>query len=169
MATSTDHDTPDTPDIIVKRWNDLDTTEVYAIARLRTEVFLREQRVDDVELDWRDQDSGTVHMFIRDGRDVVGYLRTLSVPPLRNVPGVDSVHRVLGRMVVNPTHRGKGLAGKLIARAVELHAKEPIVLHAQTYITGMYEEHGFTEYGEVYDEGGIPHISMVRLPGAQDR
>lgn len=163
-TTTTESGIPDLSDIIVKRWNDLDTTEVYAIARLRTEVFLREQRVDDVELDWRDPDSSTVHVFIRNGRDVVGYLRTLAVPPLRNVPGVPAVHRVLGRMVVDPEFRGWGLAGQLIARAVELHSDEPIVLHAQTYITGMYEEHGFEVYGEEYDEGGIPHLSMVRIP-----
>jgi ElaA protein len=152
-------------DIIVKRWKDLDTTEVYAMARLRSEVFLREQRVDDVELDWRDLDSGTVHVFIRNGRDIVAYLRTLSAPPLRNVPGVGVVQRVLGRVVVEPEFRGRGLAGQLVGKAVELHSDEPVVLHAQTYITGMYEEHGFTSYGEEFDEGGISHVSMVRPAG----
>src|SRR5690625_4965805 len=56
-TTTTESGIPDLSDIIVKRWNDLDTTEVYAIARLRTEVLLREQRVDDAELDWRDRSS----------------------------------------------------------------------------------------------------------------
>ncbi|MGO1948695.1 MAG: GNAT family N-acetyltransferase [Mycobacteriaceae bacterium] len=152
-------------DITVKRWDDLDTTEVYAIARLRSEVFLREQRVDDVELDWRDLEASTVHVFIRDGRDVVAYLRTLSSPALRNVPGVDVVRRVLGRVAVDRNYRGRGLAGRLVGRAVELHSDEPIVLHAQTYITSMYEAHGFVTYGGEYYEGGIPHVSMVR-PGA---
>ena len=149
-------------DIIVKRWDDLDTTEVYAIARLRSEVFLREQKVEDEELDWRDLDDGTLHLFIRSGREVVAYLRTLSVPALWNVPGADPVRRVLGRVATDPRYRGRGLAGALIGRAVELHAGEPIVLHAQTYITGLYGAHGFRAYGEEYDEGGIPHVSMVR-------
>lgn len=158
------------PEITVKRWHELDTTEVYAVARLRSEVFLREQKVDDVELDWRDLDDGTVHMFIRsghdgaDGREVIAYLRTLAVPALRDVPGTGAVRRVLGRVVTDPNYRGEGLAGRLIGRAVELHGDEPIVLHAQTYITAMYEQHGFTAYGEQYDEGGIPHVSMVRVP-----
>lgn len=149
-------------DIIVKRWHELDTTEVYAIARLRSEVFLREQKVEDEELDWRDLDDSTVHVFIRNGREVVAYLRTLSVPPLWNVPGTAVVRTVLGRLVTDPRYRGRGLAGALIDRAVQLHGKEPIVLHAQTYITSLYEAHGFTTYGEEYEEGGIAHLSMVR-------
>lgn len=149
-------------DIIVKRWHELDTTEVYAIARLRSEVFLREQKVEDEELDWRDLDESTLHIFIRSGREVVCYLRTLTVPPLWNVPGTAVVRSVLGRMATDPRYRGRGLAGKLIKKAVELHGTEPIVLHAQTYITGLYEAYGFEVYGDEYDEGGIPHLSMVR-------
>ncbi len=149
-------------DITVKHWGDLDTTEVYAIARLRSEVFLREQKVEDEELDWRDLDDGTLHVFIRSGREVVAYLRTLSVPALWNVPGTAVVRRVLGRVATDPRYRGRGLAGQLIERAVELHSGEPIVLHAQTYITGLYSAYGFETYGDEYDEGGIPHVSMVR-------
>lgn len=149
-------------DITVKRWADLDTTEVYAIARLRSEVFLREQKVEDEELDWRDLDDGTLHIFISNGREVVSYLRTLAVPALWDVPGTAVVRRVLGRVATDPRFRGRGLSGQLVARAVELHSGEPIVLHAQTYITGLYAKHGFEVYGEEYGEGGIPHLSMVR-------
>jgi predicted GNAT family N-acyltransferase len=37
------------------------------------------------------------------------------------------------------------------------------VVHAQLPVRGFYEKLGFTAYGDVYEEAGIPHISMERF------
>jgi predicted GNAT family N-acyltransferase len=37
------------------------------------------------------------------------------------------------------------------------------VVHAQVPVRGFYEKLGFAAYGEVYEEAGIPHISMERF------
>jgi ElaA protein len=147
-------------DITVKTWSELTTTEVYALARLRTEVFLREQQCDDEELDWRDLEPTTGHYLILDGTGpaVSAYLRVLVNP----VAEVGNAHLVIGRVVTGAGRRGEGLAGQLLTEVVARHGGEPMMLHAQTYAAGLYARFGFETVGEEFDEGGIPHITMVR-------
>lgn len=142
----------------MKPWSQLNTREVYAIAKLRSEVFYREQHVQDDELDWRDVEEGTTHVFLTHGRDVVAYLRVLS-------EGKDAAGRVclsVGRMVVAADHRGSGLAQRLLGHVVERFSDAALTLHAQTYVAGLYEKFGFVQHGEEFDEAGIPHIAMTR-------
>lgn len=146
--------------MIVKTWPELTTTEVYALARLRTEVFLREQRCDDEELDWRDLEPATGHYMILDGTGpaVSAYLRVLVNP----VAEVGNAHLVVGRVVTDAGRRGEGLAGQLLAEVIARHGDEPMMLHAQVYAAGLYRKAGFVPVGEEFDEAGIPHITMVR-------
>jgi ElaA protein len=146
--------------LIQKSWSELEPLEVYAIAKLRTDVFFVEQRVDEEELDWRDVEPTTVHLFLCEGRDVVAYLRVLR----DEVAEHGGAHRVVGRVVVDRAHRGSGLARLLLARAIELFGDEPMLLHAQSYIAPLYAGAGFEAFGDEYVEAGIPHISMIR-PG----
>jgi ElaA protein len=149
--------------VTVKTWSELNTTEVYALARLRTEVFLREQRCDDEELDWRDLEPATEHYMILDGKGpaVVAYLRVLVNP----VAEVANTHLVVGRVVTDAGRRGEGLAGQLLAEVVARHGDEPMMLHAQSYAAGLYARFGFETVGDEFDEAGIPHITMVRAAG----
>lgn len=141
--------------VTVKLWNELTPTEVYAIASLRTEVFLREQGCDDAELDWRDLESTTVHYFLQDAAspEVTAYLRTL-----RDGSGP----LVIGRVATAPAFRGHGLASRLLGEVIARHDGEPMLLHAQTYATGLYAGQGFSAVGEEFQEAGIPHITMMR-------
>lgn len=151
---------------VEKRWTDLTPPELYAFLKLRTDVFLVEQGVDETELDWRDAEPETVHCWIAvtadDGRaEIVAYLRVL----YDAVAEHGDAHRVIGRVVVHPGHRGEGLAGVLLTRVIERFGHEPMLLHAQSYIAGLYSRFGFEVFGAEYEEAGIPHISMLR-PGA---
>ena len=142
----------------VKPWAELTTAELYSFLKLRTDVFLVEQKVDEEELDNRDLEPTTVHYFITDDAGAAAYLRTLHADP----PQYRDARPAIGRVVVRSDRRGEGLAQQLMTMALADLAGEAVVLHAQQYIAPLYESHGFESFGEVYIEAGIPHISMYR-------
>jgi ElaA protein len=141
-------------------WRDLTTTQLYGILKLRTDVFYVEQKVDEEELDWRDAEPATVHHWAEIDGTVVAYLRVLTDARPQHLDAA----RVIGRVVTHPAHRGQGLAGLLIERAIDENAPESMMLHAQSYVVPLYERYGFEAYGEEYPEAGILHRSMYR-PG----
>ena len=144
--------------VTVRRSDELSTDELYAVLKLRTDVFFLEQHVDEEELDWRDLEPTTVHYFVLEGRDAVACLRVL----VDEVPEHRDARHLVGRVVVHADHRGKGLAQALLARALEDFGHEPMLLHAQEYIAPLYARHRFVAFGDVYEEGGLPHLSMYR-------
>lgn len=146
--------------VVQKSWDELTTDELYSLVKLRTGVFYLEQRVDDEELDNRDQEPATEHLWIADDRGTAAYLRVL----VDTVASHLDARHVVGRVVVRADRRGEGLARALIARVLEQHGHESMMLHAQQYIAPLYADFGFEEFGDVYVEAGIPHLSMYR-PG----
>jgi ElaA protein len=145
-----------------RAWSELATDELYAFLKLRTDVFFLEQKIDETELDDRDREPETRHYWIADEQGAAAYLRTL----LESDPAHREARRLVGRVVVRADRRGDGLAQKLLAEVIDRHGSEPMLLHAQEYIAGLYARYGFEPFGEVYEEAGIPHISMYR-PGAR--
>lgn len=146
--------------LTTKPWADLTTAELYSFLKLRTDVFFIEQRIDEEELDNRDQEPSTLHYWIPDAAGTAAYLRVL----FDDQPEHRDAHRVVGRVVVRADRRGEGLAQLLFARVLEQFGSESLLLHAQEYIAPLYAKSGFEPFGPVYMEAGIPHISMYR-PG----
>lgn len=146
--------------VVQKSWGELTTDELYSLVKLRTGVFYLEQRVDDEELDNRDREPATEHLWIADDTGTAAYLRVL----VDTVASHLDARHVVGRVVVRADRRGEGLARALITRVLEQHGHESIMLHAQQYIAPLYAGFGFEEFGDVYVEAGIPHLSMYR-PG----
>jgi len=142
----------------VKRWAELSADEVYSFCKLRTDVFLVEQHVDETELDGRDREPGTIHYFIEDAAGCAAYLRTL----VDQTPQHLDARHFVGRVVVRADRRGEGLAEQLIARALDGLAGHAIIIHSQVYIAPLYAKLGFEPFGDQYVEAGIPHISMYR-------
>lgn len=144
-----------------KSWGELTTTELYSFLKLRTDVFYREQKVDDEELDWRDTEPTTQHFWIADEIGAAAYLRVLqdAVPEHRDAT------TVVGRVVVRADRRGERLAQLLFAAVIAQYGERPMMLHAQEYIAPLYAKFGFEAFGEVYQEAGIPHLSMYRAAG----
>lgn len=68
----------------------------------------------------------------------------------------------IGRLVVDQDFRGQGIAGELMTRCLEVIGGDDVVLHAQDYVTSLYEKHGFEIFGEPFEEAGIAHRRMVR-------
>jgi ElaA protein len=132
---------------------DLDVHTLYALLRLRVDVFVVEQHCAYPELDGRDVETGTLHVWLdRDGGPAA-YLRILTE--------ADGARRI-GRVCTAAGHRGGGAAARLMAEALRLVGDAPCVLDAQAYLVGFYERLGFVPTGPRYVEDGIPHVPMRR-------
>ena len=136
------------------RFADLDTATLYALLRLRVDVFVVEQACAYPEIDGRDTEPGTRHLWLsRDDASPVAYLRTLDEP--------DGTVRI-GRVVVTASARGSGAAGRLMAAALNEIRSRPSLLDAQAHLVGFYERFGYSATGPEYLEDGIPHVPMAR-------
>jgi ElaA protein len=133
------------------RGPDLATVELYGLLRLRVDVFVVEQRCAYAELDGRDLDPGTVHLRIGPADAPLACLRLLTEP---------TGERRIGRVCTAGTARGRGLAGRLVAAALDEAGDAPCVLDAQAHLTGLYGGFGFVASGPGYDWDGVEHVPM---------
>lgn len=129
---------------------------LYALLTLRVDVFVVEQRCAYPELDGRDLEPGTVHLWV--GRDdtPVAYLRLLAEP---------GGARRIGRVCTAVSVRGRGLSRLLLAAALGEVGDAPCLLDAQQHLTRLYGELGFVASGPGYDWDGVPHVPMRRPAG----
>jgi ElaA protein len=132
---------------------ELDPMALYRLLRLRVEVFVVEQKCPYQELDGRDLERGTLHLWAEDGMDALGYLRMLSEH--------DGSWRI-GRVCTALAARGQGIGQRLLRQAIERAKGRPIGLRAQAHLTSWYARLGFAPDGEQYLEDGIPHVPMRR-------
>jgi len=141
----------------VAAFAELPPATLYALLQLRVQVFVVEQRCPYQDLDGRDTDPGTRHVWLADGEEPLAYLRILAEP--------DGTARI-GRVCVAPSARGGGLARRLMLDTLELIGPHPVVLDAQAYLEGFYLGLGFTPTGGQFLEDGIPHVPMRRAYGS---
>lgn len=133
---------------------ELSARELYALLRLRSAVFVVEQREPYLDLDGKDLQPGTRHCWFEEQREPVACLRILAEP---------SGGSEIGRIVTAPQARGRGLAGRLIRHALEL-ARPPVTLNAQAHLRDWYATFGFEVSGPAftYPDEEIPHVPMER-------
>ena len=139
---------------------DLTTVALHGLLRLRVDVFVVEQRCAYAELDGRDLDADTVHLWVdgtpgdaQRGRPPAAYLRLLTEP---------GGTRRIGRVCTAAAHRGRGLARHLVAAALAEVGGAACVLDAQAHLTTLYGTFGFAPDGPGYDWDGVPHVPMRR-------
>ena len=141
-----------------KHFSELNVDELYAILRLRSEVFVVEQNCVFLDMDNNDQKAYHTMGWL-DG-ELIATTRLFDVD--QSYPGYQSIGRVVG----SPRHRGIG-AGKAlmqysIAECERLFGKHPIKIGAQLYLKKFYSELGWEQAGEMYYEDDIEHIPMIR-------
>lgn len=127
------------------------TDDLATCHALRRVVFIEEQGVaQDLEVDGLDGEclhllavaegvpAGTARIYVKDSTAKIG------------------------RVCVLPEYRGTGLGAALIVKALEVSKGRATLakLGAQTHALGFYERLGFTAFGPVYDDAGIPHRDM---------
>ncbi len=138
--------------IRVSRFADLGVDRLYQVLRLRVEVFVVEQQCPYLELDGRDTDSETEHLWVEAGGEVVAVLRILRGTQCWQI----------GRVATARGHRGQGYAAALVQAATDRIGGHPIQIEAQAHLRGWYERFGFVRTGPDYLEDGIPHLPMRR-------
>jgi ElaA protein len=141
-----------------KHFSKLTVDELYAMLRLRSEVFVVEQNCIFLDMDNNDQIA--YHTMGWLNGELIATTRLFDVD--QSYPGYQSIGRVVG----SPKHRGIG-AGKAlmqysIAECERLFGKHPIKIGAQLYLKKFYNEQGFEQAGEMYYEDEIEHIPMIR-------
>ena len=140
----------------VKDFEELTSTQLYAILELRIAVFMLEQQCLYPECDYKDVKS--LHLMgLLEGK-LVAYARV--VPP-----NVSYKEASIGRVVTHQAYRqfgyGKSLMEKAIALAAEVFPDDNIRISGQQYLEQFYNNLGFATVSEVYLEDNIPHLEML--------
>lgn len=132
-----------------------DEQDLDAAFAIRRSVFVDEQKVDLLlEFDGLDSDA---HHFVAtlEGKPV-GTLR------LRQV---DHETGKIERVAVLREARGRSIGKALLEAALSNLKADGVArakLHAQTQAMDFYARFGFVAHGDVFDEDGIPHQTMLR-------
>ncbi|SCX59187.1 ElaA protein [Klenkia marina] len=137
--------------IVEKRFADLTPAELYGLLKLRVDVFVVEQTCPYPELDGRDAEPGTLHVWVPgDGGEVLSCIRVLE----------NGEDRAIGRVATAASARGRGLSAQLVARGLEVCAGRTVDIGAQAHLETWYARFGFGRSGPDYVEDGIPHLPM---------
>lgn len=156
----------------LKRFDQLTPDELYALLRLRSEVFVVEQNC--VFLDMDDKDKYCHHLMGwrgaapahreegMPGAQLIGYSRIVPT-------GISYAESSIGRIVTSPAARRQGVGRELMVQSIStlysLYGKRDIRIGAQYYLLRFYEAFGFVQKGEIYLEDGIEHIEMLLSSG----
>lgn len=137
---------------------ELTLAELYAILRLRSEVFVVEQDCVFLDMDGKDPQGQTEHLMAWENGALLAYCRLLE-------PALNDGQAVIGRVITAPAARGTGLGHELMRRAKDEVARlwpgQPVYLGAQARLRAYYAGHGFVPVTEEYIEDGIPHVGML--------
>ena len=130
----------------------LDPHAVYAVCKIRQDVFVVEQECPYPDLDGRDVEPGTRHVLLLEDDALLGYGRVLD----------DGDVWWIGRVLLAPDARGRGWADLVMETALEVAQGRDVVLDAQSPLVGWYATLGFVTDGPEFLEDGIPHTPMRR-------
>jgi ElaA protein len=141
---------------VTKKFKDLSVVELYDMLRLRSVIFVLEQKCIYVDQDNNDQKS--LHVLGYSGKKLVAYARI--VPPGKIFKTVS-----IGRVVVDEKYRGKEIGYLLMEESIKQtfkkHKPEVISISAQKHLENFYSRLGFKSIGKTYLEDNIPHIKML--------
>ena len=129
----------------VLTFDELDAPTAYDVWRLRQQVFVVEQQSPYPDLDGRDAEPGTRHLLSEADGALVAYARVLD----------DGEWARIGRVLVAPEARGRGLAAELVRTALEVIGDREVRLDAQTGLRDWYASYGFVVTGPEFDEDGV--------------
>lgn len=135
------------------RFADLDARTLHDLLRLRVDVFVVEQECPYPEIDGRDVEPTTEHLWLDVDGQVAATVRTLV--------DADGTRR-LGRVATHADHRGHGYAAALVQEGLRRLGDGPVHIGAQAHLEDWYARLGFVRSGPDYLEDGIPHLPMVR-------
>lgn len=138
-----------------KKIDEMSGREAFCIFRLRSEVFVSEQKITLPELDGEDLNS--IHVFL------LNDAKTDALATCRIFQDERGTW-TLGRVAISKEVRGKHFGQKML-EAVHDYLKDKchadsIFCHAQAYVQKFYEKLGYKIEGDYFLEGGVKHIGM---------
>ena len=140
--------------LIIKHFNELTTTELVDIYKLRVAVFVVEQNCPYQEVD--EDDKVSYHLWLEDEDGIEAYARV--VPP-----GVKFEEASIGRIIAKK--RRCGLGTRIVKEAIKVAKdkfnEDTLKIEAQAYAKSLYEKCGFIQISQPFLEDGIPHIRML--------
>ncbi len=134
---------------------DLTTEALYAVLRLRHDIFVLEQNCIYRDID--DLDQQAFHMLYMRNSVLLAYQRCLP-------PGLRYAESSLGRVAVSTAMRGQQLGKELAQRGIEHNLSRwpgcDIRINAQSHLQPFYTSLGFVGEGIECLEDGILHRQM---------
>lgn len=142
---------------IIKSFDQLSTGELYAILKIRQEVFVVEQTCYYLDADGSDEKA--VHIWGEVEGKMVAYCRIFR-------PDIKYKEASIGRVLTHPTFRRLNLGFilmKIAIQTIEIRFKtKEIRISAQDYLLEFYNNLGFISTGKKYLEDLIPHTEMLK-------
>lgn len=135
-------------------FNDLNTSLLYEILKIRQEIFIVEQFCPYNDIDNKDEKAKHLCGFIDD--NLVAYSRIFET-------GIyyDN-YAAIGRIVINKNFRGKQIGAKLMKESIAQLPNVEIKIEAQCYLEQFYTKYGFVKKGKSFAWDGILHYAMIR-------
>ena len=172
-------DLPHYPHGVLQPLRGLSSLQLYALLRLRVDVFVVEQACVYAEVDALDAHPETLHLLhyahpgaaasllLADGmQDDVPVLAACArlLAPAQLSSKAEPAPVLIGRVATAENARRQGIAAGMLTFLVMVAQRRwpgaPIELSAQTQAKALYDRLGFQAVSEEYLEDGIPHISM---------
>jgi predicted GNAT family N-acyltransferase len=125
------------------------------IKAIRCAVFQEEQGVDPA-LEFDGLDETATHLLAYLDEQPVGTAR---------IRYLEQQTAKIERLAVLSTARGLGIGKKLMVKALDVAEKnntQDVVVNAQEYVKALYQQLGFEQVGERFEEAGIVHIKMIK-------
>ena len=140
-----------------KQFQQLTAHELWAVLRLRQQVFVLEQKCLYPDID--DSDRHAQHLAYWVDGEVLAYARLLA-------PGISYEQASIGRVAVAPAARASKLGRELMLRSIKIletqYPNHAIKIGAQKYLENFYNKLGFATISDAYIEDGIEHIHMLK-------
>lgn len=136
-------------------FHEMSADTLYTVLRLRSNIFVVEQ--DCAYLDMDNLDQSASHILCWRGNTLAAYQRCLP-------PGISYPESSIGRIVVDPAHRGSALGSELVQRGIDFNTgtwpDHDILINAQAHLQTFYNALGFIGEGDTHWEDGILHRHM---------
>ena len=141
----------------IRPFEELKTGELYAALKLRSDIFVVEQRCAYSDPD--DFDQLATHVMGIYGDQIVAYARILPPQTVYEQPSI-------GRVCVHRDFRNRGFGRKIfnssLREAQRIYPKKPIKIQAQIYLEDFYRSCAFKTISEPYLDFDIWHVDMLQ-------
>lgn len=143
--------------LLWREFSEINKEDLYALLKLRADVFVLEQRSLFQDID--DLDQLGLHLLLLSGeKRIAGTLRL--------VPNAAGDAVTIGRVVLAREARGLGQGRRMLAASLEKIEERWVgasaCLSAQAVQQRFYASFGFVQVSAPYDDAGILHIEMRR-------